>query len=238
MNGAEAGGGPDRHPTFATAPGFGWTDPDVALHVTEDGAHHDAFMAIQLAIDEAERLNDTTLLKLLTDPATEEIRPIALITDNGPAFKADGFARFIDSRPELIHIRTRCKSPQQDGVRERAFGSLRYEHLYRLGIPDGPTLAVEVEAYRQTFNWIRRHEAIGMKRPMDLYLTAPNGAPTLTLDEPETLPLSCNGTEPPSPKFHEERDILRGAVRHRERPRGSCVWFPVARWSCRSAGLD
>jgi hypothetical protein len=29
----------------------------------------------------------------------------------------------------LIHIRTRRKSPNQNGVRERAFGSLKYEHL-------------------------------------------------------------------------------------------------------------
>ena len=113
-----------------------------------------------------------------------------MVTDNGPAFKATGFARFIDSRAELIHIRTRRKSPQQNGVRERAFGSLKYDHLYRTEIPDGPTLADEVEAYRQIFNWIRPHEAIGMMRPMDLYLDAPTGAPTPTKNEPEPLPHS------------------------------------------------
>ena len=63
-------------------------------------------------------------LELVTDPDTGEIRPIALVTDNGPCFKSVRFAAFIDRRPELIHIRTRRKSPGQNGVRERAFGSL------------------------------------------------------------------------------------------------------------------
>jgi hypothetical protein len=44
------------------------------------------------------------------------------------------------TRAELIHIRTRRKSPNQN--RERAFGSLKYEHLYRLEI-DGHTIGVE-----------------------------------------------------------------------------------------------
>jgi hypothetical protein len=39
-----------------------------------------------------------------------------------------------------------------------AFGSLEYEHLSRLEIPDGPTLATEVETYRRIFNSIRPHE--------------------------------------------------------------------------------
>ena len=43
----------------------------------------------------------------------------------------------------LEHIRTRRKSPGQNGVRERAFGSLKYEHLHRHEITDGPTIAVE-----------------------------------------------------------------------------------------------
>ncbi len=81
-----------------------------------------------------------------------EIRPIALVTDNGPCFKSVRFAAYIEKRPELIHIRTRRKSPNQNGVRERAFGSLKYEHLYRLEIDDGHQLGQEVETYRQLFN--------------------------------------------------------------------------------------
>jgi len=39
------------------------------------------------------------------------------------------FAGFIDSRPELVLIRACRKSPQANGVRERAFGSSKYEYL-------------------------------------------------------------------------------------------------------------
>lgn len=64
-------------------------------------------------------------------------------------------AAFIASRPELLHIRIRCKSLAETGARERAFGSLKYEHLYRLEIPDGQRPATEAECYRHVLNHIR-----------------------------------------------------------------------------------
>ena len=113
-----------------------------------------------------------------------------MVTDNGPAFKATRFARYIDRSPEFIHIRTRKKSPGQNGVRERGFGSLKYERLYRHEIPDGPTLADHAEEYRQIYNHIRPHEGIGTGRPIDMYLAAPTGAASPTQNEPEFLPHS------------------------------------------------
>jgi transposase InsO family protein len=88
------------------------------------------------------------------NPKTGEIRRIKLVTDNGGAFKGVAFARFIASRPELLHIRTRAKSPGQNGVRERGFGSLKYEHLYRVHeqIATVEDLYREAEAYRAVFN--------------------------------------------------------------------------------------
>ena len=110
--------------------------------------------------------------------------------DNGPCFKSVRFAAYIQRRPELIHIRTRRKSPNQNGVRERAFGSLKYEHLYRHEIDDGHTLGQEVENYRQLFNQIRPHEAIGMQRPLDVHLEGCTTRQILKSTEPETLPHS------------------------------------------------
>ena len=101
------------------------------------------------------------------------MHPVKVVTDNGPAFKAVGFARFIDRRPELVHIRTRRKSPHTNGVRERALGSLKYEHLYRLEITDGVMLAAQPEHCRHIFDTIRPQEALGMRRSTDVYLTAP-----------------------------------------------------------------
>lgn len=154
---------------------FGW-------RVSPTENRHDAIAAVHLAIAEAEALLGHSLLEDITDPATGEIHPIRLVTDNGPAFKSVDFARFIDGRPEFEHIRTRRRSPHTNGVRERAFGSLKYEHLYRIEISDGVDLARASEHYRQIFNTIRPHEALDWARPHDVYLTA---TPNLPDPEPE-----------------------------------------------------
>jgi transposase InsO family protein len=78
---------------------------------------------VRIAIAEAERrTGDVRLAEQPTDPATGQIRPIKLITDNGPAFKAATFAVFLASRPGLTRIRTRWRSPSHNGVRERRSG--------------------------------------------------------------------------------------------------------------------
>lgn len=142
---------------------YGW-------HIAPTCTGADAIAAVRLAIAEAERLaGGIPLLDQLTDPATGQVRRIKLVTDNGAAFKGHAFAAFIASRPELLHIRTRRRSPGQNGVRERAFGSLKYEHLYRLEIQALPDLHREAETYRQIFNHIRPHEALGLYRPIEVH---------------------------------------------------------------------
>ena len=167
-----------------------WSKLELGWHVSTTANHRDAIETLEQAIQESERLTGRPLAELLADPVTGEIRPIAVVTDNGPCFKSVRFAAYIERRPELIHIRTRRKSPNQNGVRERAFGSLKYEHLYRHEIDDGHTLGLEAETYRQLFNQIRPHEAIGMRRPLDLHLEAINDDQTIKSNEPETLPHS------------------------------------------------
>jgi putative transposase len=130
----------------------------------------DAIAAVTVAIAEAERLaGGVPLLEQITDKTTGEITRIKLVTDNGGAFNGHVFAAFIASRPELLHIRTRRRSPGQNGVRERAFGSLKYEHLYRTEIETLTDLARETEAYRQVFNRIRPHEALDLHRPAEVH---------------------------------------------------------------------
>ncbi len=167
-----------------------WSKLELGYHVATTQNHRDAIETVELALAETERLLGSSLLELVTDRETGELRPVALVTDNGPCFKSARFAAYIEKRPELIHIRTRRKSPGQNGVRERAFGSLKYEHLYRLEIDDGHTLGLEVESYRQLFNQIRPHEAIGMRRPLHLHLQAINEPQTTKPTEPATLPTS------------------------------------------------
>ena len=165
-----------------------WSKLELGWRVATTANHRDAIETVEQAIAESERLTGRPLVELLADPITGEIRPIAVVTDNGPCFKSVRFAAYIERRPELIHIRTRRKSPNQNGVRERAFGSLKYEHLYRLEIDDGHQLGVEVETYRQLFNEIRPHETLAMRRPLEVHLEAINDDQTIKSTEPETLP--------------------------------------------------
>jgi transposase InsO family protein len=141
---------------------YGW-------HTAATCTGADAIASVKIAIAEAERLaGGVPLAAQLTDPATGKINRIKLVTDNDDAFKGHAFAAFTASRPELLHIRTRRKSPGQNGVRERAFGSLKYEHLYRMEIETLPDLHREAEAHRQIFNHVRLHEALGFYRPIEV----------------------------------------------------------------------
>ncbi len=154
-------------------PGSGdyWSKYEHGWHINSTCTGIDAIEAVKVAIAEAERLaGGASLAEQLTDPDTGKIERIKLVTDNGGAFKGAAFARFIASGTEFLRIRTRKKSPGQNGVRERAFGSLKYEHLYRLEITDLQLLAAEAVAYRQVFNHIRPHEALGGRRPAEVHL--------------------------------------------------------------------
>lgn len=167
-----------------------WSKLELGWHVSTTQNHRDAIEAVELALTETERLLGRSLLEAVVDHETGEVRPVALVTDNGPCFKSRRFAAFVDRHTELIHIRTRRKSPGQNGVRERAFGSLKYEHLYRLEIDDGHDLGAQVEAYRRLFNTVRPHQALAGRRPFDVHLEAINDDQITKSNEPETLPVS------------------------------------------------
>lgn len=154
--------------------------------VTATQTHRDATASVQAAIEQAEQLLGCPLLEDLTDPTTGEITPVFLVTDNGPCFKAAAFARFIASRPELTHIRTRKRSPQTNGVIERYHGAIKVEWLWRDLPADGAEMTVMVSDFRDLYNAVRPHEHLAGDRPLERYLTDPANMP---LDaSPATLP--------------------------------------------------
>jgi putative transposase len=165
-----------------------WSKLELGWHVATTQNHRDAIETVERALAETERLLGRTLLDAVTDHETGEVRPVALVSDNGPCFTSRRFAAFVDKHPELIHIRTRRNSPGQNGVRERAFGSLKYEHLYRHEIDDGHDLGLHVEQYRQLFNTVRPHQTLAGRRPLDVHLQACTTDGILKSNEPETLP--------------------------------------------------
>jgi putative transposase len=119
--------------------------------------------------------SDRGEVDLLDEASGELLRtvpaPIAVVSDNGPCFRGAVFAEaFTGDDPLLRHVRTRVKSPQTSGVIERFFGTLKYEHLFRGPIGDAGALAVEVQRFRQIYNTIRPHQAIGDRTPRGAYL--------------------------------------------------------------------
>ena len=99
---------------------------------------------VERALAEAEAmLGGGSLVGHLTDPTTGVIVPITLVTDNGGPFRSFRFEHFITAHPELTHVRTRVRTPTQNGVRERAFQSLKYERLYRQQIDDALDLSAK-----------------------------------------------------------------------------------------------
>jgi len=168
-----------------TSGGGTWRSGDVIDYATKlvlagpvsaTQTHRDAIASVQAALDRASELLGGPLLDDLTDTTTGEITPVFLVTDNGPCFKAAAFARFIDARPELRHIRTRRRSPQTNGVIERYHGAIKIEHLWRDLPADGVEMTQMVDDFRQLYNHVRPHETLAGDRPIERYLAEPDTA--------------------------------------------------------------
>ncbi len=137
----------------------------------------DAIGFLETALDEVEALLGVSLVEDLTDPATGEIAKLRLVTDNGPCFKSARFASWVAAKRHIVHIRTRRKAPWTNGVIERFFESLKYEHPYRKEIGDRAELATQINTYRTIYNSTRPHQAIGMARPLEIYRKTPEPNP-------------------------------------------------------------
>ena len=64
-----------------------------------------------------------------------------------------------------------------NGVIERFFEAIKYEHLYRRDIDNAIQLAAEADSYPTTYNAIRPHQAIAMDRPLHRYRQTPTTQP-------------------------------------------------------------
>ena len=67
-------------------------------------------------------------------------------------------------------MRTKVKSPGQNGSRERGFGTLKYERLFIDEIDDAAMLAQHAEDYRIEYNETLPHEATAWNRPKEVHL--------------------------------------------------------------------
>ena len=161
----------------------------LACPVTTTQTAVDAIAALEAARMNADTWLGHSLLEECLHPETGEVLPIAIVTDNGAAFRSAAFARYIASRPEFTHVRTRHRSPQTNGVIERFFQALKYEYLYRNEIGDGATLAAAVDCHQTVYNDVRPHEAIAFRTPLSAWrdFDCPTSSNLFT---PETVSLS------------------------------------------------
>ncbi|WP_433709432.1 integrase core domain-containing protein [Nocardia sp. CA-084685] len=96
--------------------------------------------------------------------------PITVVSDNGSCFWGEVLKTAFDGPdPLLRHVRIRVRSPQANGVIERFFGTVKYEHLFRGVITDGDDLDMEVHRFRIIYNTIRPYEVLGDRTPSTAY---------------------------------------------------------------------
>ena len=158
--------------TYIHIPGHGWwyavTVIDyfsrylLACHLTASYSAPEVSAAIELAIEEAERLHGPL-----------ERTPF-LVTDNGRCFLARRFQSAIKER--FLHVRTRYRTPQQLGLLERFHQTLKREEVY-WQLYDNPQDAREkLDAFRQRYNGVRPHWALepagdgDVLTPKDVYV--------------------------------------------------------------------
>jgi len=166
-----------------------WSKYEHAFHLSPTANKHDAIAAVELALADYEALFGHPLRdQCSVDDTTGKLLPVVtIVTDNGGPFRSFHFEAFIELHPELAHVRTRVRTPGQNGSRERGFGTLKYERLYLDEIDHAVTLAERAEDYRVEYNEIRPHEAIAWNRPKEVHMGLAD--PTIpTFQSTEFLP--------------------------------------------------
>jgi putative transposase len=187
-----------------------WAKLSLACPVTTTKTWREAIAAIEDARDAVTDLLGRSLLEDCTDAETGEITPLIVVTDNDPCYRAAAFARHIASRPELAHVRTCHRSPENNGVIERFYESIKYEHLYRHEIDDGLVLTDHVTRYREDYNRRRPHEALDFSFPITRYTTDPNPAKHPTPNAPDCLNHLTRDTPRNPPRDTLERLVMMG----------------------------
>lgn len=148
-----------------------WAKHEFDAHVSPTSNMHDAVAAVELALVEAELLIGHPLIDdCEIDAETGEVLPVlTIVTDNGGPFRSFTFEAFIATRPELRHVRTRVRTPGQNGSRERGFGTMKYEWLFREEIDSGLELVEQIRTYREDYNHVRPNVAIAWNRPAEVH---------------------------------------------------------------------
>lgn len=109
-------------------------------------------------------------------PETGEIVPIALVTDNGGSFRSFRFEHSSPPTPKPRRVRTRVRTPGQNGVHEQAFPSLKYEPFHREQINDALEILFGELLQEHVHLGDMRSPSVGISQPDWLTMTLRNRA--------------------------------------------------------------
>ena len=113
------------------------------------------------------------VIPVFTEAFREFGLPDSILSDNGAQFAGfrKGYTQFerwlIDL--DILPIHGRIKHPQTQGKIERFHRSMKQELLNHTTIANIEDAKYKLSAWRDKYNNIRPHEALGRKRPVDVY---------------------------------------------------------------------
>ena len=114
------------------------------------------------------------VIPVFTEAFREFGLPDSILSDNGAQFAGfkKGYTQFERWLMDLdiLPIHGRIKHPQTQGKIERFHRSMKQELLNHTTIADIEDAKNKLSAWRDKYNNIRPHEALGMKRPGEVYV--------------------------------------------------------------------
>ena len=116
------------------------------------------------------------VIPAFTEAFREYGMPDAILSDNGAQFAGfkKGYTQFERWLMELdiLPVHGRIKHPQTQGKIERFHRTMKHELLNHTSIADIQDAHNKFELWRDKYNNIRPHEALGMKTPGEVYQTS------------------------------------------------------------------
>ena len=113
------------------------------------------------------------VIPMFTEAFREFGLPDSILSDNGAQFSGfkKGYTQFERWLMDLdiLPIHGRVKHPQTQGKIERFHRTMKQELLKHTTISDIADAEIKLSAWREKYNHVRPHEALGMKRPAEVY---------------------------------------------------------------------
>ena len=113
------------------------------------------------------------VIPVFTEVFVEYGMPESILSDNGAQFAGfrKGYTQFEKWLMDLdiLPIHGRIKHPQTQGKIERFHRTMKHELLNHMRIEDLEDAGKKLAAWREKYNHVRPHEALGMKTPGEVY---------------------------------------------------------------------